>query len=355
MNKFANLLQLNNNNDDKGLNNINILLRFLSIINICFLISIFVTMCFKFDYSNQKYYVLLTTLQYILCVLGTYKLRNKYSTIIYCCITIYLQYYLIHLFGTKIGYHFSIMILLMIIFYDTSEKFSKKIICNMIICIITIVSYCIVEKTGSKLVVSFQDAFILSLIYILYVSASLTVLALFYYRKFATTEASLIEYMNELEEAVNRDPLTKILNRRGLYKEYNKVKSNNMTVVMCDIDFFKKVNDTYGHDCGDEVLKLVANKLSDIDTKDKIVSRWGGEEFLIILFNINHNEAISIIENVRANISNTVVKFEEHKMSITLSFGIIEHSKDNKLDDDINRADEKLYYSKTNGRNRVTY
>jgi diguanylate cyclase (GGDEF)-like protein len=155
------------------------------------------------------------------------------------------------------------------------------------------------------------------------------------------------------------DPLTKLNNRKFLEEVEQLVKYGNekYEVIFCDIDFFKKVNDTYGHNVGDEVLKITGQKLKSNfkSNKDHII-RYGGEEFIILLSSSsNNNEAITHrIENLRKSIEETILQIEDQEIKFTMSFGICFCNSNKSFQDQIKAADEALYFSKKNGRNRVT-
>lgn len=155
-------------------------------------------------------------------------------------------------------------------------------------------------------------------------------------------------------DASQRDKLTQLKNRFGLYDDFkNKYKKNPLSIVICDIDFFKKVNDTYGHNAGDEVLKNVAQILSDEVKNFGNAYRWGGEEFIIVLENANISETEKIAEKIRLTAMNFVHNFEGEKISVTMSFGCAEFDNSLTVEENINIADARLYNAKKSGRNRV--
>ena len=145
------------------------------------------------------------------------------------------------------------------------------------------------------------------------------------------------------------DPLTQTKNRRSFFKDIVKLKPSTHTLVMTDIDHFKQINDTYGHDMGDFVLKEFTKLIKNNIRKDDLIYRWGGEEFIIILKNVDKNQAKIIIENLRQ-------KIESHNFNgihITASFGIKEI--DGIItEDDLKEVDKALYISKKTGRNKIT-
>lgn len=154
------------------------------------------------------------------------------------------------------------------------------------------------------------------------------------------------------------DQLTGLNNRRGFYEYYaekiqNADASGPVSVVICDIDFFKRVNDTYGHNAGDAVLIHVADILqSNLSAGDEVV-RWGGEEFVFLLENKDLENAAAFAEGVRKQVESSVCDYEDLQIKVTMSFGVEELNRERTSDENIKRADEKLYTAKQSGRNRV--
>lgn len=163
----------------------------------------------------------------------------------------------------------------------------------------------------------------------------------------------------ELEKYANYDPLTKLLNRRSMdsYIEdaYKKAKKNNepLSLMIMDIDDFKRVNDTYGHDCGDEILKFVAREVSTGVNSDDRVFRWGGEEIFVILKSDNVH-AVQIAERIRAGIERGVVKYKDNiSVSVTVTVGVTSYTDGVSIQELFDEVDNRLYYGKNHGKNRV--
>lgn len=162
---------------------------------------------------------------------------------------------------------------------------------------------------------------------------------------------------DKLEYEVNHDALTKIFNRRFLYeyfqKEFEKTQiyRKQMSIIFFDIDYFKIINDTYGHDKGDYVLVEIAKIVRKTIRNNDIFARIGGEEFVIIIPDISIYVASIMAERVRKAIE----KYSfEHGIRVTISLGITEHKDGDTLDSIFKRADDALYKSKKTGRNRIT-
>lgn len=161
-------------------------------------------------------------------------------------------------------------------------------------------------------------------------------------------------YQKELEYTNITDSLTKIRNRHYYNEQIKKEASNAnrygypLSLVIFDVDYFKKINDGYGHDVGDKVLVEYTKLINASLRKGDIFCRIGGEEFALILPHTNKEDAYKMAEKLR-------VIVQEHKevVPITMSFGVVEYDKENDFEVTFKRADEALYEAKNNGRNMV--
>jgi len=166
--------------------------------------------------------------------------------------------------------------------------------------------------------------------------------------------------VEDLQAKAFLDPLTGLANRR--YVEMNlQGKADEMSrygwhfgVIMMDIDRFKIVNDSYGHDSGDEVLKMVARTLLHSSRSSDLVGRWGGEEFIAIITNTNMEKLHAIAERYRSLVEQSSLPLGETPLSVTISAGATLAAPGENVEPVIKRADKLLYASKDAGRNRVT-
>lgn len=161
---------------------------------------------------------------------------------------------------------------------------------------------------------------------------------------------SLLVMMQESYYLAYYDELTQIPNRRALYEAMSKLGSK-YTIAMSDIDFFKKFNDTHGHDAGDLVLKMVANKLAKVRGGGKAY-RFGGEEFTI-LFDTKE-DATPYLEEVRKLVESSALTYKGKKLQVTVSIGACKKSdSQSNYEEVLKSADEALYKAKEAGRNKV--
>ncbi|MCX4083429.1 PleD family two-component system response regulator [Rickettsia hoogstraalii] len=169
---------------------------------------------------------------------------------------------------------------------------------------------------------------------------------------------------NDLEQSVNlaaKDGLTGLFNRRyfdihlkQMIEKANK-ESIKLYLLMCDIDNFKHVNDTYGHQAGDKVLTIVSRILKNTLRVTDLIARFGGEEFTILLTDIDISKAIETAERIRVKIEYMDFHIEDQiePLKKTISIGVTEYKKEESIESFIERADKAMYEAKTTGKNKV--
>lgn len=166
-------------------------------------------------------------------------------------------------------------------------------------------------------------------------------------------------YENQLIELNIKDPLTGIFNRRHLEArlreevERHRRHKHGLSLAMIDIDHFKKVNDTYGHPCGDQVLIGVAQAVAGAIRSTDLVGRYGGEEFCCVLPETSIAGAFMLMERIRAKIAAEVFCTNDTNLSVTISIGVAEIGMDQTGEQLLGSADTALYEAKHSGRNRV--
>lgn len=161
-----------------------------------------------------------------------------------------------------------------------------------------------------------------------------------------------------LGEIAHYDPLTHLMNRRSMNEYLENMlqqavqEEDPFCLIMADIDDFKKVNDTYGHECGDIVLIAVSNIISACVRKNDCVCRWGGEEILILL-QAEKEIAVQVAERICKDVAVTEITYKDKKVKVTLTMGVSVHQKGTDISQMIEEADQKLYKGKNNGKNQV--
>ncbi|MFD2231633.1 GGDEF domain-containing protein [Alkalimarinus sediminis] len=174
-----------------------------------------------------------------------------------------------------------------------------------------------------------------------------------------TAKNELIDMATLYEYAARTDELTSLSNRRDmkecLEKEFYRHQRSNsyFSIILMDIDHFKNINDTYGHDAGDAVLKEFSNLLKGLSRKIDVVSRWGGEEFLMLLPDTSLLQALTLAERLRAAVEEHTFTYKFKTIPMTMSAGVCTVSQHEDINKLLKQADINLYEAKTKGRNRI--
>ena len=167
------------------------------------------------------------------------------------------------------------------------------------------------------------------------------------------------ETYKKLELLATTDSLTKLLNRRAVLERIKQAKllfnrsGKPFIIILGDIDDFKKFNDKYGHDCGDYVLKTVAELMSSIVRKRDIVGRWGGEEFIILLNDTEMSQGKKIAEKMRNILCTNSLYYNNQSLSVSITLGVSIYNSAENIEDCIKNADKALYKGKKSGKNKV--
>lgn len=202
--------------------------------------------------------------------------------------------------------------------------------------------------------------------------AIVLVFVIFRWRTYALHKRSVTLYQSVQEKTIELqmanekltllttlDPLTQVYNRRGFTdavgKEFSKYKRSNelFSIILIDIDFFKRINDEYGHEAGDQVLIKFANVLAQCMRDYDILARWGGEEFIVLLPNTELKNAINIANKYRETIRNEVFTVAGNSLRVSLTAGAADIEGYTSVDQCIKRADDLLYEGKNLGRDQV--
>ncbi|MEW9799102.1 diguanylate cyclase [Alteromonas sp. CYL-A6] len=172
-------------------------------------------------------------------------------------------------------------------------------------------------------------------------------------------EAARAKAEERLRELAMTDALSGLPNRRAFMEKSRLVEesSTRCCIAIIDIDFFKKVNDTFGHDAGDEVIRRVAQTLRATCRSDDYLARLGGEEFAVILDNTSKSDAMKVLEKMRKSVHSMTVKYGEHALNVTISLGatLVTDCEPDAVSQHLNLADSALYEAKAGGRNQLCW
>lgn len=178
------------------------------------------------------------------------------------------------------------------------------------------------------------------------------------FRTRVNSNLEILDLFEKTRDLANKDFLTGLYNRRFFFESGNAIflknqrDNNDIAVAMFDIDKFKNINDTYGHDVGDVAIQEIAKILNDNLRVSDLVARFGGEEFCVLLEDISLDGAEKLFEKIRYAFETNIIKIEQLEIKYTVSIGVCYGMKSN-LEEMIKKSDDGLYYCKNNGRNQV--
>jgi diguanylate cyclase len=218
--------------------------------------------------------------------------------------------------------------------------------------------YSILVSTISYIILIRDRMFLLKFLLVYYIAILLVSYFVYRYTEYL---CEVVEFYNKLKNEATVDFLTGLNNVRQFDKSFNSVsqqairRGESLSLLFLDIDYFKKVNDTYGHSSGDIILKGLADILKDTCREFDIVSRNGGEEFSVLLLDCSDSNAVRIAERIRKNIeSNKFYISNGTSICVTISIGVSTYpGVTNDIDMLVENADLALYQAKRTGRNKV--
>lgn len=171
---------------------------------------------------------------------------------------------------------------------------------------------------------------------------------------------SLMAALQKERQLSQRDALTQLPNRQAfqtrLDEEISRARryQQSLSLAILDIDFFKRINDDFGHLVGDKVLRMVAKEMKRVSRESDFIARFGGEEFIMILPQTTQEQAYLAVDKMRAHIDDCPFNFQNRPVPVTFSAGVAERVENESIEDWLQRADDALYQSKGGGRNKVT-
>lgn len=265
-------------------------------------------------------------------------------------------------FGWDCGVQHFIFVLLILNFTTSYSKFSWKLLVGAALCVFRLALNVYTMMYDPVFIMSKNMQITFQVINTLFVFISITTIMAVFTENSQEMEKKLVIYNEKLHGLAALDPLTGLLNRRSIReyleqkeKECRDGKLQSLSLALADIDFFKRVNDTYGHECGDVVLQHLADLFEKcIGMKGKS-SRWGGEEFLFVFDNINGDDAMIILDELRRKIQMMEINYRGESIKVTMTFGLGEFDFKKGIDVTICDIDEKLYHGKHSGRNKIVY
>ncbi len=264
-------------------------------------------------------------------------------------------------FGWRASFQNFIYINFLILWYDPTSDRRVKILSSAVMglamCLISDLtpfgSTILQPNTLQYVVIVYTNIILFSI--------CLSIVAYYFCHQYIESEHKLRIYNRKLKAMSETDPLTGLVNRRYVQEELKEIirESRAEQYLFCiaigDIDYFKQINDTYGHDAGDYILSELSKHFLDYMKDKAIVSRWGGEEFLFVLPRLNGDEAMKLLDELRLSVKRKEYVFGDNTIKVTMTFGVDEYSDQVGVENTIAEADKKLYMGKQSGRDRVIF
>ncbi len=295
----------------------------------------------------------------IILLIHTYHSKTKLALGLFMLYLFLFSILLIPIFGWRSGFQNYFIIILIIVFFGNYGKLRYRFFFSGIVLAARIVLILIAGGVSSGAHISSNIDKAVQIVNISIVFLSIIYLSYTFSKTENEAENKLLRYNDRLQKEANTDQLTGLFNRRKAREFLDELVSvndgNSISIAIGDIDFFKKVNDTHGHDAGDEVLMELSKLMCDALRSNSFVSRWGGEEFLIIFPECNGDQANVALERLRRAIEQNVMYVNGIEIRVTMTFGLAEYDFGGDIEQCIKEADKKLYMGKQNGRNQVVY
>lgn len=357
LNKIVNFINkdTSQNNESKKMT---VLIRIMT-----FLCCAFVILLLGFSLYNRVPHGVVCNLcmlaMFVVVLFISYKANRKVTVWAYIIATIIWCNAALWMYGWYCGMQTLVIQLIIIYYFSDYGRPLRKLCFSAFIFYIYMELYFEFAHSNTVAELSVFQATLLRVCNILFLIICLSILAYVFSNDSQDMEAKLVEYNKKLEKKSNTDPLTGLYNRGKamdiLYEMERRAGEDIFCMCICDIDFFKRVNDNYGHDVGDKVLIGVANVFTRVMDGKGYVARWGGEEFMLIFPKMNGDNASAIVYKIQNEISKMQVVSGDEIIKVTLTYGLTEYDSNIPLDQNIKDADNKLYKGKDEGRNMLVY
>lgn len=262
--------------------------------------------------------------------------------------------------GPLMGFQFALYSLILLFYFKTDDNPIYKAFTAIIISAAVIGIWFYLASAEKAVAFSKRQSLILLLTNTIYLSLTYITISYSFYLKFASNEHKILKYAKKLEKLATMDPLTQLTNRRGMMNHLEGFVSDSsnqaqLSLAISDIDFFKKVNDTYGHDAGDYVLVELGKMFREFMKDKGWIARWGGEEFLFAFEGSNGDFAFEQLTKLKYSIERKELIYKDYNFRVTMTFGLEEYDSSLGINETIKNADNKLYQGKESGRNRIVY
>ncbi|MGN1106430.1 MAG: GGDEF domain-containing protein, partial [Huintestinicola sp.] len=303
---------------------------------------------------------IVSTICYILC--GILVKKERYILFYYIAfVEVCLHSYIATIFvGWDPGFPLYIIGIMPVIFYmhfslDESAGLHESLLIGLCCLLAFVVCKIISYRIEPIYVISEKTAVCIYIFNTFCTFGVLLFFSLFFLREIQFSKSVLVEQNAELDKMAGIDALTGLYNRRSMDRILNNAAASGKTfsVIMCDIDDFKQINDAFGHNIGDEVLRRISDTIVSLLRENDYVCRWGGEEILILASGTPIYKAALVAERIRSNIDHIEIEKGEDLIMCTITAGVAESSEAGTIEEIIGLADDRLYSGKRSGKNKV--
>lgn len=323
-----------------------------------------------FFYCSFHYWAVYNIISSVIYIISLNTFKLKRMNLIFTIVNIELLFFIcssIIFIGYNYGFYLYYLLVIQLILYSSisikTNKYNLKnallqfaiITALLLIAFVYTINNAPIYKVKSANTSLFELIYILNFLFI----AAMTFLLNYSFLADVNISTNRLASTNdELSHIATHDPLTNLLNRRSMNEQFylaiENYKNNRepFSLILGDIDDFKKVNDVYGHDSGDIVLKRVAKTITSIVPKSSSVCRWGGEEMLILVYG-DINQAVTIAEQIREAVAATSFTFNNNYIHSTLTLGVAQYNPSYPIGKIVSIADENLYKGKSGTKNCV--
>jgi len=271
-----------------------------------------------------------------------------------CCGWVYWN--VVH-FGWSSGVQHFLTLMIVLVFFNVYSKPLHKILWLIAILAFRILLFSISQRVPAMYKMDVDANTVYQTVNTVAFFLMLACMCVIFSTSIQDTERQLRLKNQTLYKEAGTDPLTGLPNRRAMIEQieqyYKQDSGQPFSVAIADLDFFKNVNDTYGHNCGDYTLVKLTELFKEHSEDKYTVCRWGGEEFCFFMPGVNLDDAGVLMNDLCFAVEKMQLEYEDHQFSITITIGVEEYDFVSPLEELLESADEKLYMGKKSGRNRV--
>ncbi len=292
-----------------------------------------------------------------LCLMDMASMGPRVSLGVFTVITISWCAWSVYKLGWGTGVQHFLAPLLVLLFFNIFDPPWLKIAGFGVLLVFRLLLFAFARSVAPRYALEEHELAIMQLVNSVTMFGMLAIICIHFSTNIQDAERQLRIDNQELHKEAGTDPLTQLPNRRALMDAIKafirESPEEGFSVAIADIDFFKRINDTYGHPCGDYTLQQLSNRFREAAGVEYRVCRWGGEEFCFFMPGKNLDEAGREMTDLNVAVSRMPLSFEGVDFSITITIGVEEYDFRSSIDEIIERADKKLYMGKETGRNKV--